>query len=84
MLNQDNKILTKQQITEKFVREVEAVVKKNGFDYMDAIIHYCNKNNIEIETAASLVKSNLKTKTALQNQAQNLNYLPKPRSKLPL
>lgn len=84
MIDKNNVIMTKGQITEKFVREINEIARRNGMDYMDAVIYYCEKNNIEIETAASLVKSNLKMKTALQTQAQRLNYLPKPKSKLDL
>jgi hypothetical protein len=46
--------------------------------YMDAIVHYCEQNNIEIESAAKMLTKQLKEK--IQFQAQNLRLLkgPKP------
>ena len=62
--------------TAKFVTEVEDLIS-SGLDVMDAIVHYCELNNIEIETAASIIKSNQRIKSRLQFEAERLNYLPK-------
>ncbi len=63
--------------SEKFTKEIEKIVSDYNIDYMDAVLHYCEKNNIEVETAASIIKSNLRIKSRLQHEAENLNYLPK-------
>ena len=63
--------------TEKFTKEIELIVSTFDIDYMDAVIHFCEKNNIELETAASIIRSNLKIKSKLQLEAENLNFLPK-------
>lgn len=63
--------------TEKFTKEIERIVSTFDIDYMDAVIHFCEKNNIELETAASIIRSNLKIKSKLQLEAENLNFLPK-------
>lgn len=68
--------------SEKFLKEIERIVSTYNIDYMDAVIHFCEKNNIEVETAASIIRSNLKIKSKLQLEAENLNYLPKS-AKLP-
>ena len=68
--------------TEKFTKEIERIVSSFNLEYMDAVIYYCEKNNIEIETAASIIRSNLKIKSKLQLEAENLNFLPKS-AKLP-
>jgi len=69
--------------TEKFITEINALVKNNNVTYMDAICYYCEKYGLEIETVASIVKSNSKIKSQLQSEAEDLNYLPKT-SKLPI
>jgi len=50
-------------------------------DHMDAIATYCERNNLEIEVAATLVNESLKS--IIQGEAMELRYLPRG-SKLPL
>jgi len=66
-----------------FCQEIESLVVELRTDYMDAVLHYCEKNNIELETAASIIKSNNKFKAIIQNEGEDLNLLPKT-AKLPL
>jgi len=66
-----------------FCQEIESLVVELRTDYMDAVVHYCQKNNIELETAASIIKSNNKFKAIIQNEGEDLNLLPKT-AKLPL
>lgn len=66
----------------KFIKEVEEFVLRTKESYLDAIVHLANKNGIEIETAASIVKSSMVLKSKLQAEAEELNYLPK-KAKLP-
>lgn len=68
---------------QKFYNDIETLVVELKTDYMDAIVHYCEKNNIEIETVASIIKSNSKFKAIIQNEGEDLNLLPKT-AKLPL
>ena len=67
----------------EFIKEIDDLVKKSKIDYIDAVIFYCEKNNIEIETAASLIKSSSKIKAKIQNEAEEMNYLPRS-VKLPI
>jgi hypothetical protein len=62
---------------EKFIKEIEKLVMNYDLDYMDAVVHLCEKNNIEIEAAASIIKNNIKIKAKIQTVAEDLNYLPR-------
>jgi hypothetical protein len=50
-------------------------------DHMDAITSYCERNNLEIEVAATLINDSLKS--IIQGEAMELRFLPRS-SKLPL
>jgi hypothetical protein len=72
----------KTHTNERFVKEITSLVN-SGVSYLDAIVHYAEKHNLEIETVASMVKSNSKIKSNLQSNAEDLNFLPKT-SRLPV
>jgi hypothetical protein len=65
----------------KFATEIESMVEKTDYNYIEAIVEYCKKTGMEIEVASSLVNSNLKAK--LETNAQDLNLLPKS-NRLPI
>jgi len=69
--------------TDKFYKEVENLVNNHGISYIDAVVHYCNKNDIEIEVAASMIKSNGRIKSHVQTEGEGLNFLPRT-AKLPV
>jgi len=72
------------QITpSKFVKEVEAFVAKTKESYIDAIIHICDKNGIEYETAGEMVRGTSVLKSKVKADAKEKNYLPKT-AKLPI
>lgn len=75
--------LSKVTSSSNFSLEIEELVTKHNITYMDAIILFCEKNNVEIESIASLVKNNSKVKFKLQEEAESLNFLPKT-AKLPI
>ena len=79
----DDVISTKALTSEKFIKEIESLVTRYNLDYMDAVVHYCEKNNIELEAAEGIIRSNLRIKAKLQDEAEELNFLPK-RAKLPV
>lgn len=72
--------MIKMQTPEKFNKEVLSLLTKN-MSVMEAILYYCEKNNIEYETISQLICSELKQR--LREEAENLNLLPKS-SKLPI
>jgi len=75
----ENKFLT----PSKFALEIENIVISEGMNYIDAIVHYCEMNNLEVESITKLVSKPLKER--LKNDAINLNFMKKTsRAKLPL
>lgn len=67
----------------KFYEEIDKLVSDQGIPYLDAVVFYCEKYNIEIETAAAFIKSNSRMKSALQVEGEDLNFLPRT-SRLPI
>jgi len=61
----------------KFAEDIEKLVKdSNGLvNYIEAVVSYCDENQIEIETVSKLISKPLKEK--LKYQAQTLNYMKK-------
>lgn len=60
--------------TAKFSQDVEHLVLHNeDMNYIDAIIHYCELNEIEFESVSKLISKPLKEKLKLD--AQRLNYM---------
>jgi len=54
---------------------------KERIDHMDAIATYCERNNLEIEVAATLINEALKS--LIEGEAMELRFLPRG-SRLPL
>ncbi len=65
----------------KFQQEIENIVAGTDYNYMEAIVEYCNQTGMEIELASTLVNKDLKAKIAID--AENLNMLPKA-ARLPI
>jgi len=66
-----------------FLLEIEHIASDKNIDYIDAVVHYCSKTGMEIETAAELIKKNAKIKAKLKSDAESIGYLPKT-AKLPI
>ena len=67
----------------KFAEEIEKIVQSNNFNYIDAILAYCEENKIEIDAVSKLMSKPLKEK--LKYDAQQLNFMNKTsRAKIPL
>ncbi len=67
----------------QFMIEIDKLVEEKKIEYIDAVILYCNLNDVEIEKAASLIRGSAKMKAKIQLEAEELNYLPKS-GKLPI
>jgi len=59
----------------EFVLEIESLVKEKRVEYIDAVMLYCEQHNIEVETAAELIKQNVVLKAKVQVEAENLNMV---------
>ena len=66
----------------KFAKAIEGLVANTDLNYIEAIVQYCKDTGLEIEVAASLVNSNLKSK--LTADAMDLNLLKEKGSRLPI
>ena len=67
-----------------FADEIEALVKVNkGMNYIDAIVHFCDKNGVDVESVPKLISKPLKEK--IKCDAQELNFMKRTtRAKLPV
>ena len=75
----ESKFLTPQ----KFAIEIEKIVSIEELNYIDAIVHYCEINSLEVESVTKLISKPLKEK--LKWDATRLNFMkPTSRAKLPL
>lgn len=59
----------------KFSKLVERTVQEHRLSYMDAILHCCEENKIEVEDAKKYVSTVIKSK--LEAEAMSLNFLEK-------
>jgi hypothetical protein len=67
----------------KFALEIENIVSVENINYIDAIVMYCENNNLEIESVTKLISKPLKER--LKWDATRLNFMKKTsRAKLPL
>lgn len=73
---------TKEEVL-NFSMLIEELVWEKDVSYMDAIVLHCEKTGFEVEVAAKLLSSVLKSKIRLE--AEELHFLPKSNThKLPL
>ena len=68
---------------DKFAEDIEQLVLATNMNYIDAIVEYCEKSGIELESVGKLISKPLKEK--VKYIATELNYLKKTsRAKLPV
>jgi hypothetical protein len=85
MENELDKVLeSKFYCPSKFTQEIESLVQTiPDMNYIDAIVHFCEKNSIDVESVPKLITKPLKEK--LKYEAMELNFLKRSsRAKLPL
>jgi Phage late-transcription coactivator len=69
----------------KFSMEIEEIVRSNngGLNYIEAVIVYCEQNDIELDSVSKLISKPLKEK--IRVDAQHMNFMKKTsRAKLPI
>ena len=70
------KVLASKFLTpSKFALEIEKIVAEEKINYIDAIVHYCELNELDVESVTKLVSKPLKEK--IKFQAMELNFLKK-------
>ena len=61
--------------SKRFALEIEEIVKSKKISYMDAVILYCEENDIDTGTISPLINKSLKEK--IQMEAEKLNLVEK-------
>ncbi len=60
----------------KFAQEIEDLVQVNiEMNYIDAIVYFCEKNSLDVESVSKLISKPLKEK--IKYEAMELNFLKK-------
>jgi len=54
---------------------IETCVHKRGMGYLEAIMWYCEENNVEIEAVASLIKKSDAIKAKLEAECEEQNMI---------
>jgi hypothetical protein len=67
-----------------FAKEIEKMVKEKNIEYFEAVLLYCEKHDLEVETIAAVVKQNSALKSKIQIEAENLKMLKKSSARLPI
>ncbi len=65
-----------------FNQEIELFVKNTGESYIDAVIHYAEKRNMEVETVSKMLNKVIRQK--IESEASDLNLLREKLCKLPV
>jgi len=68
--------------TKTFSLKIETIVRDLHIPYMEEIVHYCEQNDIEVETAAKLI--NVRIKQTIAGEASDLNMMKEKINKLPI
>jgi len=64
-----------------FMDNIEKLVQKTNMTYIDAVMHYCEENKLEPETAGKMIGGKLKQN--IQDEAEDLHLIERT-SKLPI
>ena len=66
----------------EFNQEIEKFVKETGESYIDAVVHYAEKNEVEIETVSKILNKVIRQK--IESEASDLNFLKEKLCRLPM
>jgi hypothetical protein len=61
--------------TKTFSMNIENIVIEKNITHMDAVLDYCQRNELEPDTVGRLISKSLKEK--IEANARELNFLPK-------
>jgi hypothetical protein len=77
------RILRVQFDSNNFIYQINELCSTKKVEYIDAVIMWCEKNNVELEFIAGIIKKEPTIKMQIQAEAENLNFL-KGGAKLPV
>lgn len=72
-----------QEKVKNFSSEIYTMIKEHDMDFIDAVVHWCDVNRVDVEFAASLVRTDPNILHEIQLDAEALNYL-KRTARLPI
>ena len=72
-----NTVVVKNISFDVFTEEIEFLCEFKNMEYIDAVVHWCETNNVEVEYAANMIKRNQVMKLKIQEEAENLNIIQK-------
>lgn len=61
--------------TEKFAEDIKLISEEMKIEFIEAVLEYCQRNNIEVETAAEIIKKNNELKSIIHGEAKKLHQL---------
>jgi len=61
----------------QFATDIESMRCDGKLEYVDAIVTWCEKNGVEVEYAASIVKKDPVLRSKLQVEAEDMNIVKK-------
>lgn len=59
----------------KFSKTIEEIVREKNLTYIDAILYFCETNNVDEEDVKKYVSGPIKSK--VEAEAMKLNFLPR-------
>jgi len=68
----------------ELLEKVEVLVEQHGLSHLEAALHFCEQNDVDEEQAAKIIKSDKKLTQKIEVEAEDLNYLKKDTSRLPV
>lgn len=66
----------------KFAYAIDSLVANTDYNYIEAIIEYCNRTGLELEVVSSLINKSLKKK--IEHDAMENNMLKVKSARLPI
>lgn len=59
--------------------DIQRYCHNNNLDYIDGVINWCEKNNVEVEYISDLIKADPVFKSKIQYEAEELHILKRPK-----
>jgi len=69
--------------SKEFSLKIESIVREKHISYMDAVVWFCEQNEIDTSTVSSMINKSLKEKIKIEAQERNMVKFPRS-GKLPL
>lgn len=68
---------------DNFFADINKLRSEKNMECIEAVVHWCEINNLDVESAAALIKKDPMMRSMIQVEAENLNILKKT-AKLPI